>query len=55
MEPMLISKHITSKYQVFVTEFIITLMILNFTFKCCIYSEFKKLINDISESTSVPG
>jgi hypothetical protein len=55
MELMFISKHITSKYLVFVIEFNIILMILNCNVKSFIYSEYKKLINDNSESTSVPG
>ena len=46
--------HITSKYQFFVIEFNIILMTLIFTLKCCIYSEYKELIHDISGSTSVP-
>ncbi len=32
----------------------INLMILIFTFKCWIYSEYKEFIQDISESTGVP-
>ena len=55
MEMMFISQHITSKYQLFVIEFNFFFDDINFTFKCCIYSEKKKIIHDISGSTSVPS
>ena len=55
MELMFISKHITSKYIFFVIKSNIILMILSFTVKCCIYSEYKEFIHDISGSIRDPG
>ncbi len=54
MELMFISKHMTSKYLIFVTKSNVNLMIFFFTVKCCIYNEYKEFIQDISGSTSVP-
>jgi len=50
---MFIFKHITSKYQFFFFEFNIILIVLIFTLKCCIYSEYKEFIHDIAGSTRV--